>query len=127
MAAMPCHGVVPTQADIVRIMAASKPAAFQTKRMDYDMKCSMRRQGIGWQNKRGALARAGRGPSLARCPTESWFNSFKNGRLHGVHFAARAEIKAEVLVYLEVFYQRRQSSLGYRSPKQSLQVWMTTQ
>jgi len=44
---------------------ASQP--FQDKLKAYGMACSMSRKGNCWDN----------------APTESWFNSFKNERVHG--------------------------------------------
>ncbi|MBK7462697.1 MAG: IS3 family transposase [Betaproteobacteria bacterium] len=51
-------------------------------------------------------------------PTESWFNSFKNKRYHGDHYASHDDVKAESFEYIEVFYVRKRqySRLGYRSP-----------
>jgi putative transposase len=87
--------------------------AFQAKLTEYGMACSMSRKGNCWDN----------------APTESWFNSFKNERVHGVRFATRAEMKAEAFEYIEAFYnrKRRHSTLGYRSPSQFLQAWMSAQ
>jgi transposase InsO family protein len=45
--------------------------AFQEKLKEYGMTCSMSRKGNCWDN----------------APTESWFNSFKNERVHGVRYA----------------------------------------
>lgn len=58
-------------------------------------------------------------------PTISFFNSLKNERVHGTRDAAIADLFA----YIEVFYNqsRRHSTLGYKSPKQSLSDWITTQ
>lgn len=87
--------------------------AVQTKLRTYGMTCSMSRKGNCWDN----------------APTESWFNSFKNERVHGVRFATRAEMKAEAFEYIETFYnrKRRHSTLGYRSPSQFLHDWMSAQ
>jgi transposase InsO family protein len=52
---------------------------FQAKLTEYGMTGSMSRKGNCWDN----------------APTESWFNSFKNERVHGVRFETRAEMKAE--------------------------------
>ena len=48
---------------------------------------------------------------------------------YGVRFATRAEMKAEVFEYIEAFYNRKRlhSTLGYRSPTQFLQDWMSAQ
>lgn len=87
--------------------------AVQTQLRTYGMTCSMSRRRNCWDN----------------APTESWFNSFKNERVHGVRFATRAEMKAEVFEYIEAFYNRKRlhSTLGYRSPTQFLQDWMSAQ
>ncbi len=51
-------------------------------------------------------------------PTESFFNSLKNERVHGTRYATRAEAEADLFQYIEVFYNRsrRHSTLGYLSP-----------
>jgi transposase InsO family protein len=85
--------------------------AFQDKLKAYGMICSMSRKGNCWDNS----------------PTESWFNSFKNERIHSVRYATHEEMKAEVFEYIEVFYNRKRqhSTLHYRSPIQYLQRWMS--
>ena len=62
-------------------------------------------------------------------PTESWFNSFKNERVHGVGFATRAEMTAASFEYIEAFYNRKRlhSTLGYKSPVQFLNDWISAQ
>ena len=65
--------------------------AFQTKPTEYGMTCSISRKGNFWDN----------------APTESWFNSFKNERVHGYIFEAREEVKAMAFEYIEVFYNRK--------------------
>ena len=62
-------------------------------------------------------------------PTESFFNSLKNERVHGTRYATRGEAIADLFDYIEVFYNRsrRHSTLGYHSPVQFLQDWITTQ
>jgi transposase InsO family protein len=87
--------------------------AFQDKLTEYGMTCSMSRKGNCWDN----------------APTESWFNSFKNERVHGFGFATREDMKATAFEYIEVFYNRKRlhSTLGYKSPTQFMNDWMTTQ
>jgi transposase InsO family protein len=87
--------------------------AFQGKLVDYGMTCSMSRKGNCWDN----------------APTESFFNSLKNERVHGTHYTTRADAVADLFDYIEAFYNRsrRHSTLGYRSPVQFLQNWITTQ
>jgi putative transposase len=64
--------------------------------------CSMSRRADCWDN----------------APMESFFASLKKELVHGVDFATRAEARAAIFEYIEVFYnvQRRHSSLGYVSP-----------
>ena len=51
---------------------------------------------------------------------ESFFATFKRERVYRQHYQTRAEAKADVFHYIEVFYnrQRRHSTLGQRSPAQ---------
>ena len=86
--------------------------AFQDKLKEYGMTCSMSRKGNCWD-----------------APIESWFNSFKNERFHGVRYATHAEMKAASFEYIEVFYNRKRqhSTLGYRSPIQYLNRWINEQ
>ena len=87
--------------------------AFQAKLTEYGMTCSMSRKGNCWDN----------------APTESWFNSFKNERVHGERFATRDEMTAMAFEYIEVFYNRKRlhSTLGYKSPIQFLNDWISAQ
>lgn len=87
--------------------------AFQEKLKEFGMTCSMSRKGNCWDN----------------APTESWFNSFKNERVHGVRYATHADMKAASFEYIEVFYNRKRqhSTLGYRSPIQHLDRWISAQ
>jgi putative transposase len=64
--------------------------------------CSMSRRADCWDN----------------APMESFFASLKKELVHGADFATRAEARAAVFEYIEVFYnsQRRHSSLGYVAP-----------
>lgn len=86
---------------------------FQDKLAEYGMTCSMSRKGNCWDN----------------APTESWFNSFKNERVHGWRFATREEMTATAFEYIEVFYNRKRlhSTLGYKSPALFLHDWLTDQ
>ena len=87
--------------------------AFQDKLKAFGMTCSMSRKGNCWDN----------------APTESWFNSFKNERVHGIRYATHADMKAASFEYIEVFYNRKRqhSTLGYRSPIQFLENWISEQ
>jgi transposase InsO family protein len=80
---------------------------------EHDIIQSMSRKGNCWDN----------------APTESWFNSFKNERIHGVRYRTHAEMKAASFEYIEVFYnrQRQHSTLGYQSPAQYMQQWNVQQ
>jgi len=87
--------------------------AFQAKLRELGMICSMSRKGNCWDN----------------APTESWFNSFKNERYHGIRYATHDEMKAASFEYIEVFYNRtrQHSTLGYQSPIQFLECWRKKQ
>ena len=87
--------------------------AFRDKLEEYGMRCSMSRKGNCWDN----------------APTESWFNSFKNERVHGVKYTTLAEMKTASFEYIEVFYnrQRQHSTLGYCSPVAFLERWRSSQ
>jgi transposase InsO family protein len=88
-------------------------SAYQAKLRAYGMVSSMSRKGNCWDN----------------APTESWFNSFKNERIHGVRHATHAAMKATSFEYIEVFYNRRRqhSTLGYQSPTQYMHRWLLQQ
>jgi putative transposase len=64
--------------------------------------CSMSRRADCWDN----------------APMESFFASLKKELVHGADFVTRAEARAAIVEYIEVFYnsKRRHSSLGYVSP-----------
>jgi putative transposase len=87
--------------------------AFQAKLREYGMRCSMSRKGNCWDN----------------APTESFFNSLKNERVHGQRYRTRHEAIADLFEYIEVFYNRtrRHSALGSRSPVQFMQDWIVAQ
>jgi putative transposase len=87
--------------------------AFQAKLAEYGMTCSMSRKGNCWDN----------------APTESFFNSLKNERVHERRYATRVEAIADLFEYVEVFYNRsrRHSTLGQVSPTQFMQDWIATQ
>ena len=87
--------------------------AFQDKLAEYGMVCSMSRKGNCWDN----------------APTESFFNSLKNERVHGMRYSTRDEAIADLFAYIEPFYNRcrRHSTLGYKSPTQFLHDWITIQ
>lgn len=64
--------------------------------------CSMSRRGDCWDN----------------APMESFFASLKKELIHHENYQTRAEARASVFEYIEVFYNRvrRHSALGYLSP-----------
>jgi transposase InsO family protein len=64
--------------------------------------CSMSRRGNCWDN----------------APMESFFASLKKELVHQENYQTRAEVRASVFEYIEVFYNRvrRHSALGYLSP-----------
>ena len=86
---------------------------FQDKLQERGMTCSMSRKGN----------------CLDNAPTESWFDSFKNKRVHGMRHTMHAEIKATAYEYIEVLYNRKQqhSTPGYKSPMQFLAAWFSRQ
>ena len=67
--------------------------------------------------------------TLTNAPTESFFNSLKNERVHGTRYETRATATTDLFDYIEVFYNRsrRHSTLGYKSPIRFLQDWIKTQ
>lgn len=87
--------------------------AFQARLAEYGMVCSMSRKGNCWDN----------------APTESFFNSLKNERVHGTRYPTRNEAITDLFEYIEVFYNRsrRHSTLRSKSPVQFLQDWIDTQ
>ena len=66
------------------------------------MVCSMSRKGNCWDN----------------APVESFFATLKKELVHHRRYHSRAEAKADIFEYIEVWYnrKRRHSSLGYLSP-----------
>jgi putative transposase len=86
---------------------------FQARLHEYGMVCSMSRKGNCWDN----------------APTESFFNSLKNERVHGTRYDTRDEAIADVFDYIEPFYNRKRqhSTLGYVSPVKFLENWISTQ
>lgn len=87
--------------------------AYQARLAAYGMRGSMSRKGNCWDN----------------APTESFFNSLKNERVHGMRYATRDEAASDLFQYIAVFYNRsrRHSTLGYVSPTTFLQNWIERQ
>jgi putative transposase len=77
---------------------------YQRLLAQHGIACSMSRRANCWDN----------------APMESFFASLKKELVHGADFATRAEARAALVEYIEVFYnnQRRHSALGYVSPAQ---------
>ena len=75
---------------------------YQRLLAQHGITCSMSRRADCWDN----------------APMESFFASLKKELVHGADFATRAEARAAIVEYIEVFYnsQRRHSSLGYVAP-----------
>jgi putative transposase len=75
---------------------------YQSLLARHGIRCSMSRRADCWDN----------------APMESFFASLKKELVHGADFATRAEARAAVVEYIEVFYntRRRHSALGYVSP-----------
>ena len=62
-----------------------------------------------------------KGNCLDDAPMESFFASTKKEHVHHVRFRTRAEARAAVFEYVEIFYnrQRLHSALGYRTPAEA--------
>ena len=75
---------------------------YQRRLSEGRITCSMSRRGNCWDN----------------APMESFFASLKKELTRGEGFTTRAEARASLFEYIEVFYNRfrRHSSLGYKSP-----------
>jgi putative transposase len=105
--------------------------AFQARLKAYGMTCSMSRKGNCWENQRSEVSRADRREGEARhnAPTESFFNSLKNERVHGTRYSTRAAAEADLFDYIEPFYNRKRlhSTLGFASPEKYLADWISAQ
>jgi putative transposase len=77
------------------------------------------RQVLGRHGIKQSMSR--RGNCLDNAPMESFFASLKKEHVHHIHFRTRAEARAAVFEYVEVFYnrQRLHSALGYRTPAEA--------
>jgi putative transposase len=86
---------------------------FQALLTQFGMTCSMSRKGNCWDN----------------APTESFFNSLKNERVHGTRYETRDQAKADLFEYIELFYNRsrRHSALGGKSPAIVYDDWVMQQ
>jgi putative transposase len=85
--------------------------AMRDKLAEYGMTASMSRKANCWDN----------------APTESFFNSLKNERVHGTRYLTRANAEADLFQYIAIFYNRRRrhSTLAYCSPNQFLLDWLS--
>ena len=74
------------------------------------------RKVLGRHGIRQSMSR--KGNCLDNAPMESFFASLKKEQVHHARFRTRAEARAAVFEYVEVFYnrQRLHSALGYRPP-----------
>lgn len=77
------------------------------------------------ESYRQRLAAAGVVPSMSRrgncydnALIESFWSSLKRELVHRVHFATRAQARAAIFEWIEIFYNRERlhSALGYQSP-----------
>ena len=75
---------------------------FQNMLRQYQIESSMSRKGDCWDN---AVA-------------ESFFGTLKTEQVHGADYATRDQAKADIVDYIEMFYNSRRlhSYLGYVSP-----------
>jgi putative transposase len=64
----------------------------------------MPRSGLTEYGMTASMSR--KGDCRDNAPTESFFNSLKNGRVHGMTYPTRAEAQADLFEYIEVFYNR---------------------
>jgi putative transposase len=71
---------------------------------------------LGWHGITCSMSR--RGDCWDNAPMESFFASLKKELVHHEGYRTRAEARASVFEYIEVFYNRvrRHSALGYLSP-----------
>jgi len=76
---------------------------YQQKLSDHGMLCSMSKKGDPWDN----------------APMESFFGTLKMELVHHRKYQSRAEARADIFEYIEVFYNRirLQTALGMKSPE----------
>lgn len=88
-------------------------AEYAEKIVELDMRASLGRTGICWDN---ALA-------------ESFFASLKNERVHHMVYPTKKKAKEDIARYIELFYNRRRlhSALGYRTPHEVRIEYMNSQ
>ena len=68
-----------------------------------------------------------KGSCRDNAPSEGFFNSLKNERVHGTTDDIRADAECDLFDYIAVFNnrRRRRSQLGYCSPIQFLENWIS--
>lgn len=68
------------------------------------------------QYTRSCMSRAGN--CYDNAPMESFFGTLKTELIHHRHYATRAEARADIFEFIEVFYNRfrRHSALAFQSP-----------
>src|ERR1700690_1050009 len=102
--AMAVHWRLPDEGLLAHSDRGSQYASehYQLLQAKHGIPCSMSRRADCWDN----------------APMESFFASLKKELVHDADFATRAEARAAIVEYIEVFYNttRRHSSLGYVSP-----------
>ena len=76
---------------------------YQQKLLDHGILCSMSKKGDPWDN----------------APMESFFGTLKMELVHHRTYQSRAEARADIFEYIEVFYNRirLQTALGMKSPE----------
>lgn len=64
-----------------------------------------------------------KGQCLHNAPMESFFASLKKELVHRCRFKTRAQAKAAIFEYIEIFYnrQRRHAAIGYKTPQQAFE------
>lgn len=77
-------------------------AAYRAELAEHGIECSMSRRGNCWDD----------------APVESFFSTLKRELVQRSPWQTRAQARADVFDYIEVFYnrQRRRSALNYQSP-----------
>jgi putative transposase len=108
--AMAVHWRLPDEGLLAHSDRGSQYASehYQLLLAKHGITCSMSRRADCWDN----------------APMESFFASLKKELVHDADFTTRAEARAAIFEYIEVFYnrQRRHSALGYVSPAEYEQV-----
>lgn len=81
--------------------------------------CGDYRALLGLHGIKASMSR--KGNCLDNAPMESFFGSLKTELVQRTRFGTRAEARAALFEYIEIFYNRRRrhSSIGYRTPAQA--------